>query len=168
MGEKEFSFVNRNSFFIVLDNQDGNFTEKQFKWLEEELKRGKSYKHTFIFMHKPPFNPAQQAWYRIETIPWSHRFLKLCDNYGVDIVFSGHENVQRTVKFGSVTYIVSGGGGTMLVQPSFRGGFLNYIVVKVNRDYVDHEVRKVNPPTWVFFTYYMWKDLLYSLQSLLN
>ncbi len=167
-GNPEFSFVDRNSLFIILDNEEGDFSESQFKWLEKELQKGRDFKHTFIFMHKPPFNPYQQAWYRAETNPWSHRFLKLCDKYEVDIVFSGHENVARVVKFGSVTYMVSGGGGTLLIQPSSQGGFLNYIVVKVNRDYLDYEIRKVNPPVWEFFCYYAWKDLVYFARSWLN
>ena len=165
-GSQEFSFIDRNSYFIVLDNKDGNFKEAQFEWLENELKAAQEYKHTFIFMHKPPFNPYQQAWYRVETNPWSHRFLKVCDKYKVDIVFSGHENISKVAKFGSVTYVVCGGSGTLLIQPSSSGGFLNYIAVKVNRDYVDYEIRKVNPPLWEFFAYYMWKDLIYFLQDL--
>lgn len=160
-GAREFSFVNRNSFFIVLDNKNGDFNEKQFAWLEKELEKGKDFAHTFIFMHKPPFNPYQQAWYRPETNPWSYRFLKLCDKYAVRVVFSGHENVSRVIKFGSVTYMVCGGGGTLLVQPSWEGGFLNYIVCKVNGDYIDYEVRKVRPPVWEFFAFYLWKDLIY-------
>jgi len=164
-GSEEFSFVDRNSYFIVLDDRDGDFKEKQFKHLEEELIKAQGYAHIFIFMHKPPFNPYQQAWYRIETNPWSYRFLKLCDKYKVDMVFSGHENVNRAVKFGSVTYLVSGGGGTLLIQPSSEGGFLNYIVVKVNKDYLDYEIRKVHPPIWELFTYYIWKDLTYFLRD---
>ena len=167
-GKEEFSFTDRNSYFIVLDDEDGSFKEAQFKWFEEELKKGQGYKHIFVFMHKPPFNPYQQAWYRVETNPWSHRFLKLCDEYKVDMVFSGHENVSRVVKFGSVTYMVSGGGGTLLIQPSSEGSFPNYIVVKINGDYVDYEIRKVNPPVWEFFVFYMWKDLAYFIQNWLN
>jgi len=116
-------------------------------------------------MHKPPFNPYQQAWYRVETNPWSRRFLKLCDERGVKMVFSGHENVSRVVKFGSVTYMVCGGGGTLLIQPSSQGGFLNYISVKVNGDYIDYEIRKIFPPAWEFFFYYMWKDLIYFVRD---
>ena len=167
-GEEKFSFVDRNSYFIVLDDKDGDFTEEQFAWLEHELIKAQNYKHIFIFMHKPPFNPYQQAWYRVETNPWSHRFLKLCDKYNVDIVFSGHENVSRIAKFGSVTYIVCGGGGSLLIQPTSGNAFLNYVFVKINRDYIDYEIRKVSPPVWEFFAYYMWKDLIYFVQGLLN
>ena len=168
IGKKEFSFTDRNSYFIVLDNKNGEFREDLFAWLESELVKANEYKHTFIFMHKPPFNPFQESWYRIETTPWSHRFLKLCDKYNVDIVFSGHENGTKVSKFGSVTYVVSGGGGSLLMQPSSEGGFLNYVVVKVNRDYVDYEIRKIFPPAWEFFFYYMWKDFSYFLRGLLN
>lgn len=167
-GKKEFSFTDRNSYFIVLDDRDGDFKEGQFKWLEEELRKAQNYKHVFIFMHKPPFNPYQQAWYRIETNPWSHRFLKLCDRYHVDIVFSGHENISRVVQFSSVKYIVCGGGGTLLVLPAASGGFLNYVAVKVNKDFVDYEIRKVQPPIWEFFVYYMWKELVYFVTGLRN
>jgi len=84
------------------------------------------------------------------------------------MVFSGHENISRVVKFGRVTYLVCGGGGTLLMQPTTEGGFLNYIVVKVNKDYLDYEIRKVFPPLWQFFTFYLWKDLAFFLQGLLN
>lgn len=166
-GKREFSFTDRNSYFIVLDDKNGEYSESQFLWLEEELGKSASYKHKFIFMHKPPFNPYQQSWYRIETCPWSHRFLKLCEKYKVDIVFSGHEYVQRVAEFGNVRYVISGGGGTLLIEPSWEGAFLNYIVVKVNRDYVSYEVRKIMPPACLYFTYYMWKDLVYFIRDLL-
>ena len=167
-GREEFSFVDRNSYFIVLDNKGGDFTEAQFKWFENELNKGKNYAHTFVFLHKPPFNPVQKSWYRIETNPWSHRFLKLCERYRVDKVFSGHESAVKSARFGSVEYIVTGGGGTPMMQPSSEGGILNYIIVKVNNDYTDFEVRRVYPPAWEFFTFYMWRDLLYFLRNLMN
>jgi len=165
-GDKEFTFSDRNSFFVVLDNIDGSFSDHQFNWLEEKLKKSEDYEHTFVFLHKPPFNPAQQSWYRIETCPWSHRFMKMCEKYRVDIVFSGHEYVQVHEEFGGVKYVVSGGGGTLLTAPSWERSFLNYIVVKVNHDYISYEVRKIMPPVWEFFAYYMWKDLIYFVRNI--
>ena len=167
-GKNEFSFSDRNSYFIVLDNLNGDFTEEQFLSFEKELEKGKAYEHIFVFLHKPPFNPFSETWYRAETNPWSLRFMNLCEGYGVDIVFSGHEEGHRIVKFGSVTYVVAAGGGTLMVQPSSEGGFLNYIVVKINGNYIDYEVKKVSPPAWEFFTYYMWKDFVYFLRGILN
>ncbi|MFH1791062.1 MAG: hypothetical protein ABH885_03645, partial [Candidatus Omnitrophota bacterium] len=168
-GEREFSFTDRNSYFIALDNINGEFREDQFEWFESELDKAAAYDNIFVFMHKPPFNPYQQSWYRIETCPWSYRFMKICEDNNVTAVFSGHEYVHRIVDFGGVTYVVSGGGGALLHEaPSWDGSSLHYIVVKVNRDYVDYEIRQVPPPIWEYFFFYMWRDLIYYVRGLLN
>ncbi len=167
-GKEDLSFVDRNSYFIVLDNKGGDLSEDKFLYFEKELQKGSAHEHTFVFLHKPPFNPFSESWYRAEGNAWSGRFMELCDKYGVDIVFSGHEEGHRVAKFGSVTYIVTSGGGTLLIQPASKGGFLNYVLVRVNGKYVDHEVKKVAPPAWEFFAYYMWKELVYFMQGLLN
>ena len=73
----------------------------------------------------------------------------------------------KEAEFGGVKYIISGGGGMLTHIPSEDGGYLHYIVVRVYGDYVDFEVRKVFPPLWEYFTYYMWKELFYSLKSVL-
>ena len=166
-GKKDFSFMDRNSYFIALDNINGNISEEQFGWLDLELKKSQHFSNTFIFMHKPPFNPYQQSWYRIEACPWSYRFLKLCEKYKVNMVFSGHEYVQVEEEIGGVKYIVCGGGGTLLTAPYKDRSFLNYIVVKVNGDYVSYETREVFPPLWEYFSFYIWKDLIYLIKEIL-
>lgn len=165
-GEKDLSFADRNAYFIILDDIDGKFSDKQFAYFEEELKKASAYDHTFVFMHKPPFNPAQESWYRIETCPWSYKFMKLCEKYKVDMVFSGHEYVQTEADFGGVKYVTACGGGTLPNIPSWEGAGLNYLVVKVNGDYVSYETRKIPPPAWVYFTYYLWVDIAYHLRNL--
>lgn len=162
-GGKEFSFANRNSYFIILDNAIGNISDRQFTWLEEELGRSLSYRHTFIITHKTPLSPYQQSWYRPELSPWSYRFMKLCEKYRVDIVFSGHEHMFKEQNFGGVKYITTGGGGMLTHFPYADGGFLHYVVVRVYGDYFDYEVRRVFPPLWEFLTYYMWKEIFYSI-----
>ena len=156
-GSSNFSFVNRNSYFIVIDNAIGNMNDAQFSGLEEELKISSAYAHRFIIMHKPAISPYFQSWYRPELNPWSYRFMKLCERYKVDIVFSGHEHMFKEKKLGGVRYIVSAGGGMLTNVPDSDGGFLHYTVVRVYGDYCDYEVRKIFPPVWEFWTFYMWK-----------
>jgi hypothetical protein len=118
-------------------------------------------------MHKPPMSPYQQSWYRPEVVPWSYRFMKLCEKYKVDIVFSGHEHMFREEQLGGVKYITSGGGGGVILHPSGdAGGFFHYLVVRVKGDYVDYEIRKISPPVWEYFAYYLWKDLFYFLKGI--
>jgi len=166
-GEKEFSFIDRNSFFIVMDNTQGELTEKQFVRLEEDLKASEQYKHRFITMHKSPISPYQQSWYRPELSPWALRFMKMCEKYKVDMVFAGHEHMSKQMTFGGVRYMVSGGGGIITNVPTWDGGFLHYTVVRVCGDYVDFEIRKVFPPVWEYFAYYLWKDMFYFLKDVL-
>ncbi len=167
VGEKEFSFIDRNCFFLVIDNSTGDLSEKQFEWLERELIASKPYAHRFVAAHKSPVSPYQQSWYRPELSPWSYRFMKLCEKYNVDIVFSGHEHLFSEKSFGGVKYIVSGGGGNLIHFPDPDGGYLHYLVVRVIGDYVDYEVRKISPPFWELLTYYLWKDAFYFIKSVL-
>ena len=166
VGRREFSFTNRNSYFIVIDNRVTDLNEQQCAWLEEELKKSAGYRHRFIFMHKQALSPYQQSWFRPELGKWSYRFMKICETYKVDIVFAGHEHMFREGTYGNVRYVTSGGAGMFIQIPESEGGYLNYVVVRVYGDYVDYEVRKVFPPLWEYFTYYMWKELFYSLKDI--
>lgn len=165
-GEKEFVFTDRNSFFIVLDNEVGELKEAQFVWLEEKLKEGQKYEHIFVALHKPPFDPYQQEWYNMDNMPWAYRFRKLCAEYGVDLVFSGHKHMFKVQAFDGVENIVTGGGGMLIEIPEADGGFLHYLRVMVNNDYVTYEVRKVSPPLWEYVAYYFWKEAIYWARNL--
>lgn len=164
-GQNEFSFVNRNSYFIIVDNTINDLTNRQLNWLEAELAKSAPYKHRFIIMHKPPVSPYQNSWYRPELSSWSDRFLKLSQKYKVDIVFSGHEHIFHRSSYGGVRYITTGGAGMLSDLPTSGGGYNHFVVVRVLGDYVDYEVRKIFPPLWEYLTYYLWKDIFYALKD---
>ena len=165
IGKKEFAFADRNSYFIGLDNKITDLTEEQFNWVESELQKSLPYQHRFIFMHKQAMSLYQQSWFRPELGEWSYKFMKLCEQYKVDIVFAGHEHMFQEADYGGVRYVMSGGGGMFIQIPESEGGYLHYLVVRVYGDYVDYEVRKVFPPLWEYFTYYMWKELFYFVRD---
>ena len=160
VGKSEFSFANRNSYFIVVNDENG-MNETQFAWLEDELKRAQEYDHIFVAMHKPPFDPYQQDWSNIDNNPWAYRVRKLLAKYDVDMVFSGHKHMFKKGNFEGVDYLVTGGGGMLLEIPEDDGGYLHYVRVMVNNDFVTYEVRKVSPPLWEWVTYYFWKEMVY-------
>ncbi|MFC1570790.1 metallophosphoesterase family protein [Candidatus Omnitrophota bacterium] len=164
-GEEEFAFSDRNSYFIVIDNNRGDLTEEQFKWLEGKLKEGREYDHIFVALHKPPYDPYQQEWYNMDNSPWAYKFRKLCGEYNVDMVFSGHKHMFDHKVFDGVDYITTGGGGMLIELPESDGGYLHYVRVMVNNDYVTYEVRKVSPPLWEYVTYYFWKEAAYWVRN---
>jgi len=157
-GDKQFTFSNRNSYFIVVDNADG---QPDFTWLEEKLKEAQKYKHIFVAMHKPPCDPYQQEWYNIDNAPWAYELRKLLAKYRVDIVFAGHKHMFEHREFDGVDYITTGGGGMLMEIPEADGGYLHYIRVMVNHDYVTYEVRKISPPLWLHISYYLAKEAMY-------
>lgn len=164
-GQRQFAFVNRNSYFIIVDNEGGEIREHQFEWLEEELKKGQIYDHIFVSMHKPPFDPYQQEWYNVDNQAWAYRVRKLLGKYNVDMVFCGHKHMFKSEVFDGVRYVCTGGGGMLIEIPEEDGGFLHYIRVMVNNDYVTYEVRKVSPPLWEYITYYFWKEAIYGIRN---
>ena len=161
-GDLQFAFPNRNSYFIVVDNEGGS---PDFEWLEKELKKGQKYAHIFITMHKPPFDPYQQEWYNIDNAPWAYKFRKMCAEYDVDIVFSGHKHMFQRNEFDGVENVCTGGGGMLIEIPEADGGYLHYVRVMVNNDYVTYEVRKISPPLWLHVTYYLGKEALYWIRN---
>jgi len=156
-GDRQFAFLNRNSYFIVVDNADGI---PDFIWLEEKLKEGQKYDHTFVIMHKPPCDPYQQEWYNVDNAPWAYQLRKLLAKYHVDMVFAGHKHMFKHQRFDDIEYITTGGGGMLIEIPESEGGYLHYIRVMVNHDYVTYEVRKISPPLWLHITYYLGKEAL--------
>jgi len=165
VGERQFAFANRNSYFIIADNGEGSIEEEQFEWLEKQLKEGQKYKHIFVAMHKPPFNPYQQSWKNTGKEEWAYRVGKLCEKYNVDMVFSGDVHMFKHENLGGVDYIVTAGGGILMEIPEADGGYLHYTRVMVNNDYVTYEVRKISPPLWLHVTYYFSKEALYWIRN---
>jgi hypothetical protein len=82
------------------------------------------------------------------------------------MVFSGHKHMFKEEIFDGVTNIVTGGGGMMIEIPECDGGYLHYVRVMVNNDYVTYEVRKISPPLWLHMTYYLGKEALYWFRNL--
>jgi predicted phosphodiesterase len=157
-GSLQFAFANRNSYFIIVDNEGGS---PDFEWMEKELKKGQEYDHIFVAMHKPPFDPYQQEWYNTDNAPWAYKFRKMCAEYKVDIVFTGHKHMFQRASFDGVENVCTGGGGMLIEIPEADGGYLHYVRVMVNNDYVTYEVRKISPPLWLHITYYLVKEGLF-------
>ena len=114
--ERWYSFDYGNAHFICLEVDgyaDFAVDSAQYRWLQSDLaETGQIWK--FVFFHFPAYSsgggygsdPEVQAY-----------LVPIFRQYGVDIVFNGHEhNYQRNMVDG-VTYVQSSGGGGMTRPP---------------------------------------------------
>lgn len=123
--EKEFyyRFDYGRARFIVLDYAASR--PKMFAWMEYQLNAPPQPTWKFIFVHYPPFSVVSRrsygpGWER-ERLAW------LCQRYGVDLVFAGHDHdymrtepilAYRASPGEPTTFIVTAGGGAPLYTPS--------------------------------------------------
>lgn len=111
--EDYYSFDYLNSHFIAL-NTCGSLYGAQRTWLENDLAAASSDPQTdwiFVFFHHPPYSSGSHGSSTSVRTAWSPLF----EDYGVDVVFNGHDHsYERTIPIDGVTYVVTGGGGAPL------------------------------------------------------
>jgi len=113
--ERWYSFDYGNAHFICLEIDgygDPSPGGEQYLWLQSDLANtDKTWR--FVFFHFPAYNSGYYG-----SDPGAQAYLvPLFQQYGVDVVFSGHQhNYQRNVADG-ITYFVTGGGGQFTNSP---------------------------------------------------
>ena len=122
-GETElyYSFDYEGFHFIVLNTEDefiGNtFTcsEVQMNWLLADLATTELDDFIVVTFHRPAYSVRSSRWAQGETI--RDEFHGVFSEYGVDLVFTGHDHFYyRTIRDG-IYYVTTGGGGAPLYSP---------------------------------------------------
>lgn len=92
-----FSFSHKGCAFIGIDTnciKDGDAAaeEEQWTWLSGELRKARSARHIFVFIHCPVVRETldEPEDYFNFSIPQRERYLRLFKDAGVDAVFAGH------------------------------------------------------------------------------
>jgi 3',5'-cyclic AMP phosphodiesterase CpdA len=108
--EQWYAVEKDNLYFIVLDsNSDCSIGSVQYLWLEDDLQNiSEDIKFVIAIFHHPPFstgpNTEDEKGLRQSIVP-------LFEQYGVDIVFNGHDHNYERSLYNNIYYIVTGGGG---------------------------------------------------------
>ena len=123
--ELYYSFDYGNAHFVVLNNYFSMNTvgSVQYNWLAADLAASTQF-WKFVFFHVPAYasNSSQQPRDDAKTV---QNLVPLFEQYGVDMVFSGHWHYYErmkpllggqvsTIEAGGVVYLVTGGGGAGL------------------------------------------------------
>jgi predicted phosphodiesterase len=106
-----FAMTYGNTRFIGLDTNVGySAGSLQHNWLVQELQSA-AYRsatwHVVIF-HHPPFTSTVG---HSDDLTVQSQLVPLFEQYGVDVVFSGHSHVYERYVYNGIPYIVTGGGG---------------------------------------------------------
>lgn len=103
--ERWYSFDWGDIHFVALDTEQVD--ETQTTWLEDDLSRN-LLPWTIVYLHRPPYSSGDHG----SADDVRRAFTPLFADYGVDVVFAGHDHdYERTDAIDGVTYIVTGGGG---------------------------------------------------------
>ncbi len=139
-----YTFQRGNAQFFMIDtNKRCDPGSEQYQWLEKTLAASKA-QWKFICHHHPPYSSDENDYGDLWTQNKSRRgdlnarnLSALYDQYGVDIVWTGHiHSYERTwriragrpVQEGGPIYMITGGGGGPLETPGpFRTPFANLV-----------------------------------------
>lgn len=146
--ERWYTFVNGPVRFIALQ-VDGYASfalgSEQYTWLEQTL-QANTYPWLCVYFHIPPYTSVEE-----ELEHQVRRTLTpLFEQYGVDLVFSGHKHSYERNEVQGITYIVTAGGGAPLYPMAERepgqvvfASAYHFVVVTINGDYLIGEAISV-------------------------
>ena len=165
-GPTYYSFDHGGCHFIALSTEEqpdqvSQVTGEQLKWLAADLEVHQDAIHTFVFLHKPLWATHRG----LDQSNWHTEVHPLLAQYGVDIVFAGHDHefVNYGVEDG-VQYYVTGGGGAGLAP----GAFHHFMVIDVDgenlgRTVIDADGRELPDDVVTVETKLAWVKLNQSL-----
>jgi hypothetical protein len=110
--ERYYSFDYGNAHIVALEvdgYQDYSVGSAQYNWLANDL-ASTSQPWKFVFFHFPPYSSGPHG---DDPIAQSD-LVPLFEQYGVQIVFNGHDHDYERSLVNGVNYIVAGGGGAPL------------------------------------------------------
>lgn len=99
--------------FLMLDTQlfwRGTGSAEQTAWLAERLSNDR-FKVSIPVFHVPPFTSGKHG---SDGVFVQRDWLPLFEQASVPIAFSGHDHNYERLSFNGITYIVSGGGSSVL------------------------------------------------------
>jgi len=111
--EDYYSFDYGNSHFIVLDTNIGyGVGSSQYEYLSSA--ECQQADHIFVFFHHPPWSQMWDSPGYTGEAKVRRYLVPVLEEFGVDMVFSGHTHDYERGLHDGVFYIISGGGGAAL------------------------------------------------------
>lgn len=115
--ERWYSVEISGVHFTILDTgTDLSPGSTQYQWLENDLSSiGPGINFVAVLFHYPPYSTGRHG---EDEFGLRSKIVPLFEQYGVDIVFNGHDHNYERLEVNGVIYIVTGGGGAPLRSQS--------------------------------------------------
>jgi acid phosphatase type 7 len=110
-GNEQWYSINRNKIHFVVLNScvSTKAGTEQFSWLQSDLENiPDSIMFIVAVLHHPPYSTGPHA---EDEMGLRQTIVPLFEQYGVDVVFTGHDHSYERSYCGGRYYIVTGGGG---------------------------------------------------------
>ena len=148
-----YSFQYGNTFFINLDiarlYTPGS---DQYGWLVDQLILAESIpsvKHCVVQAHFPPYSASNHG-SDVDVMLYRTTIAPLLTNFGVDLVFGGHDHNYQHNQVEGVDYFVLGGGGAPLYGVDPEAWTIayersnNYLVIDVNGEVINLTAKRAD------------------------
>ena len=113
-GRYYWSFDYGPAHFTVIDEQNSYSPgTAQYAWIESDL-ASSSKRWKFVVLHKPGWSAGGHS----NKTEVQQYIQPLCQKYGVQIVFAGHNHYYARAVVQNVVHITTGGGGAPLYSPN--------------------------------------------------
>jgi len=133
-GDYQFIFLNSQQFYSP------ELREEQNVWLQEKLSGSTSLTNIVVF-HIPPFTSGH---HRDDGIPIRQAWVPLFEEANVALVLAGHDHNYERLENNGITYIVSGGGSSVLygkqdtrVESEFFTARSHFVILDLFPNHID-------------------------------
>jgi 3',5'-cyclic AMP phosphodiesterase CpdA len=146
-GPDYYAFPVKGHYFIVVNDEEaGGVGEAQWRWLEDELKKSRSYQTRLVFLHTPLFDPRGGDNHHCLPEAAGRRLAALFRRYHVTHVFAGHIHGYFSGNWDGVPYTITAGAGAPLYGSDPAHFFYHYLKVTLRGDQVDVQVQRLSTP----------------------
>ncbi len=151
-GNTYYSFTEKNSYFIVLNDAKSDINETQIGWLKNELKKSQNYKYRFVFMHIPLYDSRYNTTGEglgLDNLTTVKLLNDIFDRYNITMLFTSHIHGYFQGTWGKTPFLTTGGAGSPLSKPpagvnGTENYFYHYILISVTDEGVNYDVVEYN------------------------
>lgn len=120
--EAYYSFDYGNSHFISLNDYVSFLPgSSQYNWLIDDLisSSAQNAEWIIVFYHVPAYTSGPHEGEPISLDKQTY-LVPLFEQYGVDLIFQGHDHFYERSEKNNIQYITTGGGGAPLYEPNVK------------------------------------------------